>query len=261
MDHQKHAVGVVSLGIANLVPVDQLFSGFAGDAVIAIMATMILGAGLDRTGVLSHAASFMLRWANGEERRLLLILCGLTGLLSAFMQNPALTALFLPVAARISSRTGIPLSRLLMPMACCIILGGTLTMVGNSPTILLNDLIGSVNRNLPSGADTLPTFSMFAVAPIGLVLLTAGLIYFTVFWDKLLPARETLGMDLTEAFQLMPEQSTAAIVIHHPEAKYYAVRGEEGRPNPSAPETVDESVALDRAAAGGVTLAEARADT
>ncbi len=45
----------------------------------------------------------------------------------------------------------------------------------------------------------------------------------TVF--KLLPAKEALGMDLTEAFQILPEQSTAAVVIHHPEAKYYAVRG------------------------------------
>jgi 5-methyltetrahydrofolate--homocysteine methyltransferase len=42
---------------------------------------------------------------------------------------------------------------------------------------------------------------------------------------KLLPAKEALGMDLTEAFQILPEQSTAAVVIHHPEAKYYAVRG------------------------------------
>jgi hypothetical protein len=77
---------------------------------------------------------------------------------------------------------------------------------------------------------------------------------------KLLPARETLGMDLTEAFQLMPEQSTAAIVIHHPEAKYYAVRAEEAR-QAAAPETVDETVAADRAAVGSVTLAEARSDT
>jgi 5-methyltetrahydrofolate--homocysteine methyltransferase len=45
----------------------------------------------------------------------------------------------------------------------------------------------------------------------------------TVF--KLLPVREALGMELTEAFQLVPEQSTAALVIHHPEAKYFAVRG------------------------------------
>jgi len=138
---------LVTLGVANLVPADQIFDGFAGNAVMAILATMILGAGLDRTGVLSKAASFILRLSQGMERRLLLVLCALTGAMSAFMQNPALTALFLPVVSRISSRTGLPLSRLLLPMACCIILGGTLTMVGNSPQILLNDLISSVNRS------------------------------------------------------------------------------------------------------------------
>ena len=75
----------------------------------------------------------------------------------------------------------------------------------------------------------------------------------TVF--KLLPAREALNMDMTEAFQLMPEQSTAAIIIHHPEAKYFAVRGAQ------APATANEEVALDRATAGEVSLAEARADS
>ena len=73
---------------------------------------------------------------------------------------------------------------------------------------------------------------------------------------KLLPAKEALGMDYTESFQLLPEQSTAAIIIHHPEAKYFAVRGQA----PSAA-TVNEEVALDRAAQGEVSLAEARADT
>jgi 5-methyltetrahydrofolate--homocysteine methyltransferase len=48
----------------------------------------------------------------------------------------------------------------------------------------------------------------------------------TVF--KLLPAAEELGMELTSAFQLIPEQSTAAIIVHHPEAKYYAVRAQAG---------------------------------
>jgi 5-methyltetrahydrofolate--homocysteine methyltransferase len=43
----------------------------------------------------------------------------------------------------------------------------------------------------------------------------------TVF--RLLPAQQKLGMSLTPAFQLVPEQSTAAIVIHHPNAKYYSV--------------------------------------
>jgi 5-methyltetrahydrofolate--homocysteine methyltransferase len=45
---------------------------------------------------------------------------------------------------------------------------------------------------------------------------------------KILPAEEALGMELTSAFQLMPEQSTAAIIVHHPQAKYYAVRTAEG---------------------------------
>ena len=181
---------LVVLGVANLVPVDQLFDGFAGDAVIAILATMILGAGLDRTGVLAFAASFILRLSAGIERRLLLVLCGMTGSLSAFMQNPAVTTLFLPVASRISSRTGLPLSRLLLPMACCIMLGGTITMVGNSPQILLNDLIESVNRNLPPGADTIEPIRMFTLAPIGIALLLAGLAYFGWWWNRLLPLRE-----------------------------------------------------------------------
>src|SRR5688500_15590301 len=84
----------------------------------------------------------------------------------------------------------------------------------------------------------------------------------TVF--RLLPAKEALGMDLTEAFQLLPEQSTAAIIIHHPEAKYYAVRGtaaESTEKSTESAETVDENVALARAEAGEISLAEARADT
>ncbi|MCC6561954.1 MAG: SLC13 family permease [Xanthomonadales bacterium] len=181
---------LVALGITGIVPTDQLFDGFAGNAVLAIMATMILGAGLDRTGVLNSAASYMLRISDGDERRLLLVLCAITGAISAVMQNPAVTALFLPVVARISSRTGLPLSRLLLPMACCIILGGTMTMVGNSPQILLNDLVLSVNRNLPSGADTIEPFAMFSVTPIGLALLLSGLAYFHWFWPKLMPTRE-----------------------------------------------------------------------
>ena len=181
---------LVVLGVARLVRVEQLFAGFAGDAVIAIMATMILGAGLDRTGVLGYAASFILRLSNGVERRLLLVLCGLTGLLSAVMQNPALTALFLPVVSRVSSRTGMSLSSLLLPMASCIMLGGTLTMVGNSPQILLNDLVASVNRNLPPGADTIEPFHMFSVTPVGVALLVAGLVFYGIWWERFRPHRE-----------------------------------------------------------------------
>ncbi len=181
---------IVVIGITRLIPVEQLFEGFAGNAVISLIAVMIMGAGLDRTGVLSKAASFILRLAGGVETRVSLLINAMAGSLSSVIQSQALSALFLPVVSRVSSRTGIPLKRLLLPMACMILCGTNMTMISNSPLILLNDLIASANRNLPPGAQTIETFSLFSVAPIGIPLLLSGLLYFALFTRKLLPSEE-----------------------------------------------------------------------
>ena len=181
---------IVVIGITRLVPVEQLFDGFAGNAVISLLGVMIMGAGLDRTGVLNKAASFILRLSRGVESRLGLAINAMVGGLSSIMQSQALAALFLPVVSRISSRTGVPLSRLLMPMAFCILCGTNMTMISNSPLIMLNDLIASANRNLPQGAQTIAPFSLFSIAPIGIPLLIAGLAYFALFTRKLLPSDE-----------------------------------------------------------------------
>ncbi len=179
-------VVLVVLGLTGLVPREDLFGGFAGNAVMSIIATMILGAGLDRTGALNRLAGWLLRRANGVEHRLLLLTTGVAGLTSSFMQNPSVMSLFLPVASRLSSRTGLTLSRMLLPLASAIVMGGGLTMVGNSPLILLNDLLVSANANMPSGAATLEPLNMFAPMPIGLALLAASLAYFHFFGSKLL---------------------------------------------------------------------------
>ncbi len=181
---------VVVIGITGLIPVEQLFDGFAGNAVISLLAVMIMGAGLDRTGVLNKAASFILRLAGGIETRLGLLINAMVGSLSSVIQSQALAALFLPVASRVSARTGVPLSRLLLPMAFCILAGTNMTMISNSPLILLNDLISSANRNLPPGAQTIEPFSLFAIVPVGLPLLIAGLAYFALFTRRLLPTDE-----------------------------------------------------------------------
>jgi len=179
-------VVLVLLGLSGLVEPDELFNGFSGNAVISIIATMILGAGLDRTGALNRLAGWLLRRAHGIEQRLLLLTTAVAGLNSSFMQNPSVMALYMPVAARLSSRTGLSLPRLLLPIAAAIIMGGALTMVGNSPLILLNDLLLNANSNLPSGAATIEPLKMFAPLPIGVALLAASLAYFHFFGDKLL---------------------------------------------------------------------------
>ncbi|RZA30914.1 MAG: SLC13 family permease, partial [Lysobacteraceae bacterium] len=164
---------LVVLGLSGLVAPEELFGGFSGNAVMSIIATTILGAGLDRTGALNRLASWLLRRGHGIEQRLLLMTTGIAGLNSSFMQNPSVMALYLPVASRLSSRSGLSLQRLLLPIAAAIVMGGALTMVGNSPLILLNDLLISANNNLPSGMATLEPLRMFAPMPVGIALIAA----------------------------------------------------------------------------------------
>ena len=178
---------VVVIGITGLMPVTQLFDGFASNAVLSLIGIMIMGAGLDRTGLLNRAASFILRLSGGVESRVSLLLNATVGSLSSIIQSQALAALFLPVASRISARTGVPLKRLLLPMACCILAGTSMTLISNSPLILLNDLIASADRNLPPGAQTIEPFSLFSITPIGIPLLLVGIGYFAFFTRRVMP--------------------------------------------------------------------------
>ncbi|MDJ1140357.1 SLC13 family permease [Marinicella sp. X102] len=178
---------LVMLGLSGLVPDTHLFDGFASNAVIAIIAVMILGAGLDRTGVMTAVANVILKIGGKTETTVMPIVSTTVGGISGFMQNVGATALFLPVMSKISSAAELPISRLLMPMGFCAILGGTVTMVGSSPLILLNDLIETSNRSLPPGAETMPSFDLFSTTPIGLALLTSGVLYFLLIGRFLLP--------------------------------------------------------------------------
>ncbi|WP_296807607.1 SLC13 family permease [Thiocapsa sp.] len=172
-----------------LVPVENLFDGFASNAVISIIAVMIIGAGLDKTGIMSKVAGFIMRIGGKTESRIIPLISGTVGVISSFMQNVGAAALFLPVVSRISARTGLPMSRLLMPMGFCAILGGTITMVGSSPLILLNDLILTSNQALPAGTAPMETFQLFDVTPIGVALLIAGILYFVLAGRFVLPSR------------------------------------------------------------------------
>ena len=164
-------------GLGGLANVSNLFDGFASNAVISIIAVMIIGAGLDKTGIMSKVAAVILKYGGTTEKRVVPIISGTVGFISSFMQNVGAAALFLPVVSRISLRTGLPLSRLLMPMGFCAIMGGTMTMVGSSPLILLNDLIVSANEQLPADAQ-METFTLFSVTPIGASLVVTGILYF-----------------------------------------------------------------------------------
>ncbi|MBF0589807.1 MAG: SLC13 family permease [Magnetococcales bacterium] len=170
-----------------LVDQNHLFDGFSSNAVMSIIAVMIIGAGLDKTGLMTRVAAGILKVSGRSETRVVPIISASVGVISSFMQNVGATALFLPVVSRISVRTGLPLSRLLMPMGFCAILGGTITMVGSSPLILLNDLILASNQNLPEEAK-MATWDLFSVTPVGICLVLSGILYFIIAGRWVLPA-------------------------------------------------------------------------
>ncbi|MFV9616224.1 MAG: SLC13 family permease [Gammaproteobacteria bacterium] len=169
-----------------LVDNKHLFDGFASNAVMSIIAVMIIGAGLDRTGIMSKVAAFILKIGGTTETRIIPIISATVGFISSFMQNVGAAALFLPVVSRISARSGLPMSRLLMPMGFTAILGGTMTMVGSSPLILLNDLILTSNKALPA-ENQMDTWGLFSVTPVGAALIVTGILYFVLAGRFVLP--------------------------------------------------------------------------
>ncbi len=168
----------VLLPILNLVTPKEAFSGFSSNAVISIIAVIVIGAGLDKTGIINRLVQPVVRIAGNSASRVVIALGTTVAVISSFMQNIGAAALFLPAIRRVSKNMNLPLSQMLMPIGFCAILGGTLTLVGCSPLILLNDLIAQFD---------LEPFRLFDVTPIGAALLVAGIASFILLGRFVLP--------------------------------------------------------------------------
>jgi len=185
------AAVLVALALAwlGLVTPAQALSGFSSSAVVAMLSVMVLGRGLDRTGVTIRIARAIVGFAGPGERRLIAAVSIVAGSLSAFMQNVGATAVFLPSLLRVSSFTGVPASRLLLPVGYAAILGGTVSMVGAGTLIILNDLLSQQGY---------APFGLFAATPVGVPLLLAGIAFFYFFGDRVLPRRQEVRLSPQE---------------------------------------------------------------
>ena len=202
---------MVMLPLIGLIDAKDAFIGLSSNAVCSIIAVIIIGAGLDKTGVMNKVAAPIVKLAGNSESRLISFISGTVGIISSMMQNIGAAALFLPAAQRISKRMGIPVSRILMPMGFCAIIGGTITLVGASPTILLNDLMVLDGKNLEP-------FGLFTQTPIGLCLLATAILYFIVFGKFILPSSG--GDDdsgVTSSLMEEYQQANALFEVHVPE--------------------------------------------
>ncbi len=187
-------VCMLALGWSGALGPQDALSGFASTAVISMMAVMILGQGIAKTGIMDRFSRGVLKRAGTDRRRVIGLMSLSVGTLSGFIQNIGAAALFLPGILSISRRARIPASALIMPIGFAAILGGTLSMVGSGPLILINDLLRNAG---------MAPYRLFSVTPVGVVLLLAGIGYFLLFGKSVLPDATSPGQPLSEQDKLI----------------------------------------------------------
>lgn len=187
-------ITMLALGWSGILSPDEMLKGFSSNAVISMIAVMILGYGITTTGVMEKFSEAILTKVGNDKNKIIGFLGTSVGTLSAFMQNIGAAALFLPGTLEISRKTKIPASQLIMPLGFAAILGGSLTMVGSGHLILINDLLKNAE---------LEPYGLFAVTPIGAVLLFAGILYFFIFGRWVLPADSQSAKKKTSQERLM----------------------------------------------------------
>lgn len=181
---------MVLLPLTGVISAEEAIAGLSSNAVVSIIAVMIIGAGLNKTGVMNLVAAQIVKMVGRSENRILALISLTVAFISSFMQNIGAAALFMPATVRISRQLNFSASKILMPMGFCAILGGCLTLVGSSPLIMLNDLMESWWQNNPAAVNNQPfvPFKLLSVTPIGVALVAVAIVYFIVVGKRLLPA-------------------------------------------------------------------------
>ncbi|SDO64589.1 SLC13 family permease [Desulforhopalus singaporensis] len=177
------------LPLTGVLTAEQAIAGLSSNAVVSIIAVMIIGAGLNKTGIMNVVAAQIIKVAGRSENRILATISITVAVISSFMQNIGAAALFMPATMRISRQLNFSASKILMPMGFCAIIGGCLTLVGSSPLIMLNDLMqGWWQNNIEAtnNKEFVP-LTLFSVTPVGIALLVVAVFYFVLFGKRLLP--------------------------------------------------------------------------
>lgn len=185
---------MLALGWSGILEPSEVFAGFSSNAVIAMMAVMIMGKGIARTGIMDQFSQTVLRWVGTSRSKVIVSMSLSVGILSGFIQNIGAAALFLPGILNISRKGRMPASTLIMPIGFAAILGGTISMVGSGPLILVNDLLDNAG---------LAAYDLFSVTPVGIMLLLSGIAFFLVFGKYVLPDSAPDGNPLSEQDKLV----------------------------------------------------------
>jgi len=173
---------------------EEAISGFANPAVITIALLFVLSHALQKSGILEYMVIRLNKLTERSRFLGLFVFLISVALASAFVNNTAIVAIFIPLTIRLAQKYNLSPSKLLMPLSYIAIIGGTLTLVGTSTNLLVN----SIYVNSISSA---PPLGMFEFAKFGLVMLVIGMAYLLIAVPFLIPSR-TVTSSLTKSYHM-----------------------------------------------------------
>ncbi len=173
-------IGLGALLVFGLVTPAEGFSGFSNPATLTVAAMFILSAGLQKTGATAAVGRLMVRFGRSHYTALIVIMATIT-VMSAFVNNTAAVAVFIPLVTILANRRRISASKLLIPLSYASQFGGVCTLIGTSTNLL----VSSISDQAGYGS-----FSMFEFSRMGLILFAAGVAFFLLFGRWLLPDRQ-----------------------------------------------------------------------
>lgn len=171
----------VILMLLGLVTPEEGVSGFGNSATITVMAMFILSAGVSRTGVIQIVRDRLIAWGGKRISRQIFVMGMIVGPITAFINNTAVVAVFLPIVEDWCRKQGRSPSQLLMPLSYATVMGGMLTLLGTSTNILASGLSNQLGYGY---------FSLFEFTTLGVIVFIVGIAYLSLIAPRLLPARK-----------------------------------------------------------------------
>ena len=173
-------VVVITLMVTQLLTPSEAIAGFSSPIVLTIASLFVIGGAILQTGLAATIGRQILKVAGGGETSLMIAVMLTVAILSAFMSDTGTVAVLLPAVISMASSVRLSPSKLLIPLSFGALLGGSATLIGTPPNIIVSDLLHE---------NGMEPFQFFDYTPIGLILVIAGILFMVTIGKKMLPDR------------------------------------------------------------------------
>ena len=189
-----------ALGILGVLPAKQVYAGLSNSTVVLFGGMFVIGAAMFKTGLAEAVGLWVVNKAGTGEVKLMGAVMLVTIILSSVSSNTGTVACLMPVIIGIAQAANIPASKELMPLAVAANVGGTITMIGTPPNVIVTGALSAAG---------LPSFGFFEFALIGVPLSVIVLAYMLTIGRKTIPVKNAGAMD-EEAVKAAKEEAGAS---------------------------------------------------